>query len=220
MSNLPSDLKAKLDLIARQFVPYARKGTKPYKEVLEAAEMMTSEFECEELQDHESIINPDIDVFDLLDGPGPNGADRPKAWDWTPILRASDPGFDRLCQEFLDAIRNDPRARMDEDDAQDELENAIHSNFWGKIKKIEGDDIKWAYDETRADCFSAEDYARDPYAFYGLSRRDFMASSRGASRRLTAADRSALIRLASTMPVGSTERRAILAGLQGRTGRK
>ena len=33
------------------------------------------------------------------------------------------------------------------------------------------------------------------------------------SRTLTAADRSALIRLASTMPVGSTERRAILAGL-------
>ncbi|NBQ99702.1 MAG: hypothetical protein EBT79_05040 [Actinobacteria bacterium] len=33
------------------------------------------------------------------------------------------------------------------------------------------------------------------------------------SRTLTAADRSALIRIASTMPVGSTERRAILAGL-------
>ena len=33
------------------------------------------------------------------------------------------------------------------------------------------------------------------------------------SRTLTAADRSALIRLASTMPVGSEERRAILAGL-------
>ena len=33
------------------------------------------------------------------------------------------------------------------------------------------------------------------------------------SRTLTAADRSRLIRLASTMPVGSAERRAILAGL-------
>ena len=33
------------------------------------------------------------------------------------------------------------------------------------------------------------------------------------SRTLTAADRSALIRLASTMPAGSAERRAILAGL-------
>lgn len=33
------------------------------------------------------------------------------------------------------------------------------------------------------------------------------------SRTLTAADRSALIRLASTMPVGSTERRTLLAGL-------
>ena len=33
------------------------------------------------------------------------------------------------------------------------------------------------------------------------------------SRRLTAADRSALIRLASTLPVGSPQRKAILAGL-------
>ncbi len=33
------------------------------------------------------------------------------------------------------------------------------------------------------------------------------------SRTLTAADRSALIRLASTLPVGSDERKAILAGL-------
>lgn len=35
------------------------------------------------------------------------------------------------------------------------------------------------------------------------------------SRTLTAADRSSLIKLASSMPVGSPERRAILAGLQG-----
>jgi len=34
------------------------------------------------------------------------------------------------------------------------------------------------------------------------------------SRTLTAADRSALIRLASTLPAGSDERRAILAGLK------
>ncbi len=35
------------------------------------------------------------------------------------------------------------------------------------------------------------------------------------ARTLTAADRSALIRLASTMPAGSDERKAILAGLKG-----
>ena len=33
------------------------------------------------------------------------------------------------------------------------------------------------------------------------------------SRTLTASDRSALIRLASTLPAGSAERKAILAGL-------
>ena len=40
------------------------------------------------------------------------------------------------------------------------------------------------------------------------------------SRTLTAADRSALIRLASTLPAGSDERRAILAGLEGSINRK
>ena len=40
--------------------------------------------------------------------------------------------------------------------------------------------------------------------------------SKYASRKVTASDRSALIRLASTMPVGSPERKAILAGLQGK----
>ena len=34
-------------------------------------------------------------------------------------------------------------------------------------------------------------------------------------RKLSSSDRSALIRLASTMPAGSSERRAILAGLEG-----
>ena len=38
------------------------------------------------------------------------------------------------------------------------------------------------------------------------------------SRTLTAADRSALIRLASTLPAGSAERRAILAGLSKQAG--
>ena len=37
------------------------------------------------------------------------------------------------------------------------------------------------------------------------------------SRTLTAADRSALIRLASALPTGSEERRAILAGLSNKT---
>ena len=39
------------------------------------------------------------------------------------------------------------------------------------------------------------------------------------SRTLTATDRSALIRLASTLPAGSPERRAILAGLKTSTSR-
>ena len=38
------------------------------------------------------------------------------------------------------------------------------------------------------------------------------------SRTLTAADRSALIRLANTLPVGSEERKAILAGLKKSAG--
>jgi len=37
------------------------------------------------------------------------------------------------------------------------------------------------------------------------------------SRKLTASDRKALIKMASTLPVGSGERRAILAGLNKTT---
>jgi hypothetical protein len=37
------------------------------------------------------------------------------------------------------------------------------------------------------------------------------------SRFLTASDRSSLIRLASSLPAGSAERKAILAGLAGKT---
>lgn len=40
------------------------------------------------------------------------------------------------------------------------------------------------------------------------------------SRRLTASDRRSLIRLASGLPVGSDERRAILAGLRRASGRR
>ena len=46
-------------------------------------------------------------------------------------------------------------------------------------------------------------------------KRPRWASSRKATRSLTAADRSALIRLASSMEKGSAERRAILSGLKG-----
>ena len=38
------------------------------------------------------------------------------------------------------------------------------------------------------------------------------AIRRRASRRITASERSAMIRLAAALPVGSPERRAILAG--------
>ena len=48
-----------------------------------------------------------------------------------------------------------------------------------------------------------------------MSDRKASTSSRKAPRSLTAADRSALIRLASSMEKGSAERRAILAGLKG-----
>ena len=46
-------------------------------------------------------------------------------------------------------------------------------------------------------------------------RKKASTSSHKAARSLTAADRSALIRLASSMEKGSAERKAILAGLKG-----
>lgn len=74
-----------------------------------------------------------------------------------------------------------------------------------------GAEFKDHVSERISDCYEGEEERRDPYGYRGLSRSMFYAS-----RKVTASDRSALIRLASTMPVGSPERKAILAGLQGK----
>jgi hypothetical protein len=76
-------------------------------------------------------------------------------------------------------------------------------------------DLKRRFDDLKSDllydCRDDEEERRDPYGYRGLSKSMFYAS-----RKVTASDRSALIRLASTMPAGSPERKAILSGLTHR----
>lgn len=210
--SLPHDLKQKLDRIAREFAQFAKKTSSgPYEAVIKAAEKIAEKADCDDVymedSDGEGIFmsrpNPPINGVKVYELHGDG---------WIPILRRSDNAFDRLCQEFLDTIADDPRAKMDEDDALTLLDETLFDSFWHEIDDIDGDELESVYDDIRDECADAAAYSRDPYAYYGVSRRDFMASRR-ASRTLTASDRSALIRLASTMPKGDVMRRAILAGL-------
>ena len=213
--SLPHDLKQKLDRIAHEFAQFAKKTSSgPYEAVLKEAEKIAEKADCDDVygedSDGESISttrpNPSVDGVDVYELHNEK---------WIPILRRSDRAFDSLCQEFLDALTNDPRAKMDEDEAHSLLAETLFDSFWYEIGEIDGDELESVYDDVRDGCDDNAEYSRDPYAYYGVSRRDFMASRR-ASRTLTASDRSRLIRLASTMTAGDEMRRAILAGLSKR----
>jgi len=106
--------------------------------------------------------------------------------DWIIVLRRSDSAFDRLSQQYLDVIQG----MVSENKALEMLDDALQTNFWKEIREIEGEDLEDVYEDRRMDCHEAEAYG---------------------SRYAT--DRSVLIRLASTMPAGSPERRTILSGL-------
>jgi hypothetical protein len=129
--------------------------------------------------------------------------------DWIPKLRKVSRQFDELCDRFLSLYaagfpKKSPSALKRE--SLEALDEFLGDHFWGEMPvELEGDLFRETYDEMRYECWDAAEERRDPYGYRGLSRRDFMAS-----------DRSRLIRLASTMAVGTPERKAILKGLSKR----
>jgi hypothetical protein len=97
-------------------------------------------------------------------------------------------------------------------DNADDFSKFYIPNLFGRLRrdsKLEEEYEGYLSDAMR-DCHQDAEESRDPYGYRGLSRSMFYAS-----RKVAASDRSALIRLASSLPVGSSERRAILAGLRG-----
>lgn len=187
-----------INTIARGFRALARRGRSAYAEVVEGAAYLAPDAACDDLyvddEDGRVPYNPSIKVEDVY-------------WvyddQWTPRLRRADRQFDLLCKEYLSAA-----SAAGSRDPEGDLEDAIKENFWDVIGMIDGEELSNAYDDVRSQCRDIAGMSRDPYRFHGVSRRDFMAS-----RTMTASDRSALIRLASSMPPGSPERRAILSGL-------
>ena len=128
---------------------------------------------------------------------------------WIPKLRKVSRKFDELCDRFLSLYaagfpKKSPSALKRE--SLEALDEFLGDHFWGEMpEELDGDLFTETYDEMRYECWDAAEERRDPYGYRGLSRRDFMAS-----------DRSRLIRLASTMAVGTPERKAILKGLSKR----
>lgn len=85
-------------------------------------------------------------------------------------------------------------------------QSGVHSTYRGKVFK-----------EDQGDVLFQVALGYSPEVLHSLSNRSASHPS-GApliSRTLTARDRSSLIRLASSLPVGSKERRSILSGLMG-----
>lgn len=154
-----------------------------------------SRIECEDLFDGEPDVET-VQVYELHEN------------EWIPMLRKKSKRFDDLCKQFLsDYVAGVPdkpfRAALK--DANEALDEAVGEYFWDEMPvELDGEWFTESYDALRDECIDEADYRRDPYRYFGVSRRDFMASS----------DRGALIRLASTMEKGSESRRAILAGLQ------
>lgn len=125
---------------------------------------------------------------------------------WTPKLRKANRKFNELCERFLSlyaaGFPNKSRPVLKRESLE-ALHDFLREKFWGEVpEELDGELFVDTYDDMRYECADREAERRDPYGYRGLSRRDFMAS-----------DRSRLIRLASTMTVGTLERKAILKGL-------
>lgn len=200
--SLPHDLRQFTLGLARGFKQFAKNpSSKVHKAIREVLAEIAYKADCDDVlnQDWDGEggfrpqLNPDIPFETVYEFYGD---------EWTSVLRKADTAFDRLCQAFLDAIVLDPRAPMDAGGAAKLLEEAIQDNFWSEFGDFDGEKFSDVYDDVRDGC---PEYT-DPHEYYGVSRRDFMASRR-------ASDRSSLIRLASSMPAGDAMRRAILTGL-------
>ena len=201
--SLPHDLTQKLDHLARGFGQFPKNtSSKVHKAIREVLVEIAYKADCADVLNQNwdgeggfrPQLNPDIPFETVYEFYGD---------EWTSVLRKADTAFDRLCQDFLDAVADDPRAPMDADEATKILDKAIQENFWSEFGgDFNGEKFSDVYDDVRDGC---SEYV-DPYEYHGVSRRDFMASRR-------ASDRSSLLRIASSLPTGDAMRRAILAGL-------
>ena len=189
------------DRLARQFTDLYRDDQLEdiFVREIENSDIL-QKFRCDELIEDNWHRDPDIEISNVWDI---------HLEDWIPKLRKEHRKFDALCDEFLSLYAAgfpnlSPSALKEE--SLEALDKFLHENFWDKLDPVYGGRFTDIYDDMRSDCYDEAAVPRrrsNRYGYRGVSRRDFMAS-----------DRSALIRLASTMPVGTPERKVILAGLE------
>ncbi len=209
-------LLKRLDVVAKGFEVFAKNDrSKPFQKVLEVATLIAKKEKCKNLVEEDADdggmysldINPAVPVDRIVEMRGEN---------WVEILCRSDRGFNQICEKYLELASEEVRPN----DALELLSEALWDHFWNVIgDEISGDYFSDTYDEMRATCKDEDSYSRDPYAYYGVSKRDFLASEpqpekvRIMPRDLTPKDRVILTRLASSAQ--GQIRRAIASVLSG-----
>ena len=181
--------KRELEAIAKKFSDFWGSNGVSYAidEVIEDEPGFFHEIECDDLKNpmgggHTEF--PDMPLDDLYNL---------RKEKWIPLFRKKDRKFDALCKQFLDLYLSgidDPKR------AYAALNRALIENLWGEIERRYGKN-------TIGGEFFEEAYGllRDECDYHGYIQKWGRSSS----------DRSALIRLASTLPAGSEDRRIILA---------
>jgi hypothetical protein len=144
----------------------------------EVAEELAEDVDCDKVYwtDHDEdgpsggSLNPDIPMEEIFE--------RHESG-WLGIFRKSDRKFDKIVTQFVDLHEED------EDEALEWLEEEFTEVLFGRVlEDFDGEQLDDTYEHVRDNCQDGADYAKDPYAYYGMSRSDFYAS-RLAARTMT-----------------------------------
>lgn len=150
--------------------------------LLGVAADVVEDIDCEEVMDLDVDpdgsrvikLNPEVEmerVYEAREGK------------WADTFSKVDPKVRKLVQQYL--TRSTLVYGDSERDSKERLEEAIAETFFDRIlpSEIDGDKLEDVYDDIRFNCADSESYSRDPYAYYGVSRRDFMASAKRVATR-------------------------------------
>lgn len=160
-----------LDRMAKGFSRFVKSKPIDYL-LLEAAEGIVDDKDCDDVLSSSSDVESE-ELWEVHEE------------DWLPKFRKADRKFDALVEEYIDlylSVYPLQQHKRKMDDAIEAIEEGMTEYFWSEVG-FSGDDLEDYYDHMRDECKDAEGYHRDPYTYHGLSRRDFLASSKRVAAR-------------------------------------
>lgn len=155
------------------------------------ASQIAEEMDCDDLyrgnEDGMRNNNPDILTEWIYE--------RNRNEKWVDLFAKESPKIKGLIQQYTDqyvagvetwaaAEGESFNIKDAQEDAKRILEEEIQDVFFQEVlpDKIDGDEFRDEYSNVRSDCDDQASYRRDPYAYYGVSRRDFLSASPNARR--------------------------------------